>query len=304
MGDTHATTKVRPGPSAVSALVLDGKSCGLLRRVEGGATAADVVIGHAQPGQFVKKHIAAVRFEPFALEIGFAMEAPIYDWIAAAWKMDHRLHDGSILSCNEKLEVLVERKFTNALLTETTIPALDVVAKDPAGIRLQLAPERVVTTKGSGKASGPTGKNPEKVFLPSNFKLEIDGLDCDKVSAIGSFTVKQAIASDQVGHGPENPVPATLSFPSLKVTFSVETMGHWQSWFEEFVINGKNGSDMEKSGKLTLLSTNQQPLANIALKGLGIFSMKLEHLSDDDPDRLRMATAELYCESMEFKLGA
>jgi hypothetical protein len=301
MGDTqHATTKVRPG-GATSALVLEGKSCGLLRNVTGGKICADVVTEHTGPGVPMKKHLAAVRYEEFELEIGFTMEPTVYDWIASTWQMSRARHGGSILDCNEKLEVQTEREFTNALLTETTIPRLDARTKEAAGLRLKFAPEMVRLKKGSGKASGADPRNPEKLFVPSRFKLEIDGLDCSKVRGIDPFTVKQKLVREDVGESRDSfGEPGALSFPDLKIFFSEVMNDSWEKWFQDFVIQGKSGAGGEKSGKLTLLSPNQQPLASIAFSSLGPFEMGIE----TDEEGQRRGTARLYCEAMEFKLGA
>ena len=304
MADAHATAKVRPGPLWVSALVLDGKGCGLLKKVSGGAIAADVVLEHAGPGQPVKKHLGTVHYEEFELQIGFAMGPPVFDWIAAAWRADPKRHDGSVVSCDEKLEAKSERKFTGALLTETTIPTLDAGSQEPAWLTVKFAPELVRTAKASGKVSGADPHHPEKLLFPSGFKLEIDGLDCAKVRKIGSFTVRQPYARDDFGDASVATLePGALSFPDLEVTFAEVAVDSWLDWFEDFVVRGNSTGDKEKSGTLTLLSPNQQPLASIKLFNLGIFRLGAID-SAVDSDRLKLATAGLYCERMELKLGA
>jgi hypothetical protein len=301
---TYATARVQAGPAGISALVLEGASCGILRKVSGGAITADVVPEAAGPGQVVKKHLGPLRYEEFELEIGFAMGNPVFDWIAQTWQMKHPRRSGSVLACTEKLEAKGERKFFQALLTETTIPMLDGSTKEPAWIKVRFAPERIQHLKGSGKASGADPKHPEKLFVPANFKLEIAGLDCSKVHKIEPFTVRQSIAHDGLGELREMTVePSTLSFPDLKVTFAEVAVDSWLEWFDDFVVKGNCDEGKEKSGKLTLLSPNQQPLASISLFNLGIFRIgSLD--SDAGEDKLKLARASLYCERMEFKLGA
>ena len=298
MGDTqHATAKVRPG-SATSALVLDGKPCGLLRDVAGGSICADVVVEKAG-SLSMKKHLSTVRYEEFELEIGFAMEAPVYDWIASNWQSSGAIHQGSILDCNEKLEVQSEREFTGALLTQTTIPRLDTQAKDAVGLKLKFAPELLRFKKGSGKASGADPRSPEKLFVPSRFKLEIDGIDCEKVSAIDSFAVTQKVVREAVGERGDTPTyQGTVTFPDLKIHFSEALNDSWRGWFEDLVIQGKSGG--EKSGKLTLFNRTGKPLASITFTDLAPFEMGVE----SDGDRNRRGTASVYCEAMAFKLGA
>ena len=104
MAITYATARVRAGPAGISALVLDGTNCGILRKVSGGASTADVVTEAAGPGHVVRKHLGPLRYEEFELEIGFAMGKPVFDWIAQTWQMKYPRRSGSVLACTEKLE--------------------------------------------------------------------------------------------------------------------------------------------------------------------------------------------------------
>ena len=78
MAPTYATARVQAGPVGISALVLEGASCGILRKVSGGAIAADVVSEAVGPGHVAKKHLGPLRYEDFELDIGFAMGTNIY----------------------------------------------------------------------------------------------------------------------------------------------------------------------------------------------------------------------------------
>ena len=59
--------------------------------------------------------------------------------------------------------------------------------KAPASFTLKCAPEYTRTGKVSGGVA-PIAKAEQKVWLPSNLRVTIDGLDCTKVSAVESFT--------------------------------------------------------------------------------------------------------------------
>jgi len=300
---TYATARVQAGPAGISALVLEGTSCGILRKVSGGAIVADVVTEKVGPGHLATKHLGPVRYEEFELDVGFAMGKPVFDWISETWQMKSPRRKGSVLACTEKLEAKGERKFFEALLTETTIPTLDGSAKEPAWLKLKFAPEMIEHVKASGKASGPDPKHPEKLFLPANFQLDIQGVDCSRVHKIESFTVRQSIAPDGLGERKYASLePATVSFPNLRITFAEVAVDSWLSWFDDFVVKGNCGADKEKSGTLTLLSPNKQKLASIGLFNLGIFRLGSID-SEAAEDRLKLARAELYCERMEFKLG-
>ncbi len=161
-----------------------------------------------------------------------------------------------------------------------------------------------MTTPGKPPAGGfGGGKAAQKVWLPSNFRLQIDGLDCSKVNKIDSFTVKQTVIDD-VGESRDFvKEPGKLEFPNLVITLAESTVATWQDWFEDFVIKGNVGDDKERTGTLEFLSPNLvDTLATIKFFNLGIFRLSSEK-SESNADNIRRVKAELYCERMEFSYG-
>src|SRR4030095_9828169 len=126
------------------------------------------------------------------------MSKDVYDCINASWSGNYQRKDGAIVAADHQLTAVSQREFFNALITETTIPALDGASKDPAYLTLKFAPEYTPITKASGKVTGESTKK-QKLWLPSNFRLAIDGLDCTKVRGVDSFTVKQSVVTDDIG---------------------------------------------------------------------------------------------------------
>jgi hypothetical protein len=156
-------------------LNLDGAPCGFVKSVDGGGIAAEVIHEPSGPSQFVKKNIGPLKYEDVTLQVGLSMAKAVYDWIAADYRLEARS----------------TREFFNALITETTIPAMDASSKEPAYLTLKLAPEYTRFKRASGKVTGADGKGRQKLWLPSNFRLEIAGPDYKRVSRIEAFTVKQ-----------------------------------------------------------------------------------------------------------------
>lgn len=293
-------TNVRSWVGGNYVLALEGVNCGFLTRVAGGAVSADVIEERVGPDQYVRKHIGQPKYEDFAISAGLGMAGPFWDWVKASWEMVHKRKNGSVIACDYSGEARSEREFFNALLTETVVPALDGASKDAAVFTLKFSPEMVRTKKGDGKkVNAAVGKQPK--MLANSFRLEIDGLDCKKVSKIDSFSVKQKVSTEETGDLRDFArEPGKLDFPNLRVTFSAASAEPWQTWFESFVIKGENEAEKEKNGTLTFLAPNQQDgLAAIKLFNLGIFRLS------DEPQEARSEgihrmTAELYCERMEF----
>jgi hypothetical protein len=280
-------------------LTLDGTNAGFLKAVEGGAATADVVIEKAGPDNISKKHVAGIKYEELSLTVGFDSR-PITDWIAATWNGTFSRKSGSVQLADYQLNIRGERQFANALLTGTTIPALDGSSKQPSYLTLTIAPEFVREMGGSGKLQGSAGKS-QKQWLPSNFRFEMGDLDGTKVSRIDSFTVGQKVVENPVGELRDyEKQPGTLVFPNLRITLAAGSSESWAKWHDDFVIKGNNGDAQEKDGSIVFLSANRQDeLARINLVNCGIFRLG-DAPRQANADALGLVTADLYCERMEF----
>ena len=281
-------------------LTLNGNKCGFIKSVVGGSIWAEVIDEPAGPNYFVKKHIAQPKYEDFTIQVGFSNSRHLYEWIKQAWNGTNARVNGSITSADVNLNAQSERQFTNALLRETTIPAMDGSSKEPAYITLKFAPEITRTVKASGKLTADY-KIEQKMFLPSNFRLQIDGLDCSKVNKIESFTVKQGAASKDVGSARDFlKDPGTLNFPNLKITMPEVAAKPFIDWYENFVIKGINDDSKEKKGSLTFLSPDRKKeLAIIEFSNMGIFRIQQDVTGTD---QIKRVTIELYVERMTFQI--
>ena len=270
-------------------LTLDGVNVGIVKSPAGGGATADVVNEPAGSSFFSKKHIGAPKYEDITMQVGLSMNKALYDWITACWKGDFQSKNGSILACDPNFNILTQRDFFNALLTEVTIPAMDASSKDAAYMTLKFSPESTRYKKSSGKITGIPDTR-QKLWLPSNFRLNIPTLECSRVSRIEAFTIRRTAGN--------------ISFPNLKIVLAWLTAQTWVDWHEDFVIKGNSGDANEKTGSLVFLPPDlKTPLASINFYNLGIFRLSLDS-SDVTPDQVQHATAELYCERMEFQLGA
>jgi phage tail-like protein len=296
-------------------LELDGVKTGFIKSVDGGGISADVVTEPLGAASFAKKHIGQLKYEDFTIQVGFGMSRPVYDWIAASWNMNHQRKNGAIVAADFKLDAKSQREFFNALLTETTIPACDANAKEPAYITLKFAPEYTRASKAAGSIQATPSKNEQKLWLPSNFRLTIDGLDSSKVSKIDAFTIKQTVVRDELGDARDYlKEPGKIEFPNLKITIAEAGAQSWAAWFEDFVIKGNSSEAREKNGTLEFLNSDgTKALARIRFHNLGIFRLgppKPEAdpctpsgcpASNASRDAVAKVQAELYCERMEFE---
>jgi hypothetical protein len=286
-------------------LTLGGEKGGFVKSVDGGAVSAEVINEPVGPSSFTKKHIGAPKYEDFTIQVGFSMNKVLYNWIQQSWAMNYKRMDGSIVALDYELNPVSERQFNQALLTETTIPAMDGSSKEPSYITVKFAPEVIRTVKPGGTKADYSqyGKTAQKLWLPSNFKLEIPGLDCTKVSKIDSFTVKQTVVADNIGEARDyQKEPGKLTFPNLKITLAEAAAQTWLAWHEDFVLKGNNGEQFEKGGTLTLLAPDLTTvLAQIKFYNMGIFRIQTQKA--EAADTVKRVQAELYVERMEFLPG-
>ncbi len=289
---------VRTPPSSNVFLTLESVKCGPVQRADGGFVSAEVITVAEGGEGAIKKRISTVVYEPFVVDVGLGMEQPVYDWVAQTWKGDEARKTGSIVLADFKLEAKQEREFVQALLTETTFPVLDAAAKDPGFLTLKFQPELTKTKSASGKPNGAGVK--AKQWLRSGFRLQIDGLDCTKVSRIESFSVRRTSTEERVGvERLPDVLPTRVEFPNLQITLSEVSAKTWFEWHEDFVIRGKNDQSSERNGTIQLLAADAKELARIKLFGLGIYRLATS-ATDPRGDKVKRVTAELYCERMEL----
>jgi hypothetical protein len=295
-----AVSKARSYAGAVS-LQLDGATVGAVKSASGGDLVGTVVEDRLGPNQPPKKRLGATAHEDIVVEVGLGLERPLYDWIAASWTGKVARKSGALVSHDANMQAQVTREFDNALISETTFPTLSASSKETGTLRLVLSPERVRTT--AGGASKPSLGSKVKAWQVSNFRLELDGIDCKRVVAIESFTVKQTVASSTVGSARETTKePGKLSFGDLEITLSEAGSETWRKWHDDFVVRGNNADKAEKSGRIVLLAANlKDELAEIKLSNVGIFALR-DAPREASSEALAQLEAELYVERMELSV--
>lgn len=284
------------------ALELDGTMCGFLKSVEGGAITADVIVEPLGAETFHRKHIGTPRYEELVLGLDLSLDKTVYQWLADTFAGKHVRRDGSIVAADSRLKAVSERQFLRALITEVTVPKADAASKDPGFLTVKLLPEVLRARAGSGAATKVSAAR-AKAWLPANFKLEIDGLDCKKVTKIEALSFKVKVAEDQIGEQRiATKEPTSIETPNLVVTLAESASQTWTAWFDDFVVKGQNSDEDEKNGKLSFLTPDlKSTLAEVRFFNLGIFRLEPEPKAVDTETLARIRAA-LYCERMELQV--
>lgn len=289
------------------ALELEGEKGGWIREVEGGVAVADVVSEKIGSDHLTKKHVATVKYEPISFKVGSSMSSHVYEWIKRSFGYRYGRKNGAIILADFDSNEMSRLTFTNALVTEFGLPALDAASKDAALMTVKAAPEytRRQKSNGKNKISGsafPIDSKKQKQWLPSNFRLDIDGLDCSKVNKIDALVLKQKVQEHAIGEMRDYELePSNLEVPNLVITLAESHADLFYAWHEDFVIKGNNTEDKEKTATLQYLSANlHDVLFTVTLKNLGVFKVAPDKV-EAGGDSIRRVKVEMYCEDMVFE---
>jgi len=285
------------------ALDLDGVMAGYLSSAEGGAATADVINEAMGPDFIIHKHIGQPKYEDITITVGTGMTKGFYDWIQASFTQAHQRRSGAIIAMDFQGREISRQEFQNALITEVGMPALDAASKDAAKMTIKFAPEYTRYKKGSGSAVKAPSRQ-QKLWLPANFRLRIDGLEAatSRVNKIEAIVVKQKVVENPVGDQRDyEKEPAKVEIPNLVITTAESHAQTLYDWHEDFVVMGNNGQEQEKTGSLVFLASDSKTeLFQLDLHHLGLFRLTAE----EGGEGIRRLKAEMYCEEMTFSYSA
>lgn len=285
--------------------VLDGApDAGYLKSIEGGNVKGSIIEEMVGPDLVHFKHLSTVEIEPIGLELGMAMSRPMMEWIQASWRRDFSRKNGSIIFTDFDYRSQLEMEFKDALIVDTTFPALDGSDKNPAYLNVKLHPESVVLKKGDGHVIRPIISSKQKLWSPSNFRFKVIGLDCDYVNKIDSISVKQKVKQLYFGRERHPQLePTALEFPNISFTMALAHAQDFIDWHQRYVVKGDKDTSNEKQGYIEFLPPNGgEPLLTLDLVNLGLFNLSIEKAQANE-DALKRCKVELYCEQMNLRYG-
>ncbi len=158
---------------------------------------------------------------PTTMEIGMGMGKGLVDWTNAFFKSQPQPKTAVIHACNANYESMATRELINTHITEVSFPKLDASSKDPAYMTIKLRPEKIQYKKGDGNVvSGRVGEK-HKDWLAANFRVEVGGLPCKRVTKVESFSLKQRVLRTKSStRRASASVPTKVEIPNLKLTIS------------------------------------------------------------------------------------
>jgi hypothetical protein len=284
-------------------LTIEGQPA-YVNKFDGGNVKAELVEHKNATTNITKKTISTMKTQEVSMDIGAAMGKPLQDWIQASINMGYVHKDLELASADANGKIQSIKNLFGCHITELSLKACDAASKDSQYFTVKASVERTRVIDGDGKSiQGAQGKNKQKNWLCSMFRFELAGLEdaCHNISKVDSLSYKQKIAVNEVGHLREyQKVPAAIEFSNIKLTIAAHDMEPWRKWHEEFVINGKNGDEVEKTGALTFLdNSGTVELGSIEFHNCGIIDLKRDAY-EASGDKLAKFTVELYTERWVF----
>lgn len=285
-------------------LTLDGTPCGYVWAVSGGGISGEVINETGPPGAVVKKHLGAPKYGAINLHVGVNLGRSLCQWIADSWMMTSPRRNGVLSLPNELSALTGAIQFKEALIAETTFPACDAGSEDPGLISVTLAPEETTYAAPEPIAAGSSVAARHPTWWEANFRLEIEGLDCSKVTKIDAFTVNQMLVAEEIGEQRIYRQATKASFPNLRITLPEAAAQTWRQWQTDFILKGIGDDSKERKGRLIFLSRDgQTELLSVDLFNLGICGFEPEPFRGGVNRASRLVTAELYCERMALNYG-
>ncbi len=287
---------------------LDGAGIlGFLRSFDGGGVKTDIMTYQQGATMDVWRQVGRLKYDDMTIQVGMGMSDKFYDWMSSFFTRDVQRKDGSIIIADFNYKQKARRTFTQALISEVTIPALDGSSKDAAYMTVKIVPESMgyeaITGANSTRLDCAPGlKQPNKLWQCSNFKFTIDGFadSFKRVLKIDSFTIKQQIL--EYAHGNRRTVrrvPGRVDFPNINVYVPLTDAEDLLWQVNERLISYYAPDPGGMTGSIEFIGTNDDTLCTINLKGVDITSAEHQKY-DAGGETFAQVKLQIQVESMEF----
>jgi hypothetical protein len=305
------STPPRPGPHDNRAytaghfeLQIDGHATtAYLKSIDGGWTKAHVVDEPVSHTSDRIKHSSVTDIDPITIDFGISGSSDILRWIEGSWKRKYDRRNGSVAHADFNLKKTYEQEFREALIVETSFPALDGSSKDAAYMKIKVQPEYAREKKLSGNeiAKGALGKK-QKMWMASCFRFSIDGVDgMQFTNKIEAFTIKQGIKKLYTGEERFPQIePTKLEFPNISGTIALAYADGLLEWHRQYVQKGQSYPKATKTGTLEFLTpARDKTIFALHLYDVGVLSAPMVQ-SQANQDAIKRVKFELYVGRMEL----
>ena len=268
------------------ALSLDNVKCGWVSEVDGGHAVADVVTERLTGDTQQKKHVANIKWSTMSIRSGSGMEPSYYKWVKASFDKKYERRSGE-LTLGDFKRTAAGPVFTDAIITELGMPALDAASKDAAKMTLDFQPSTAEWVP--AVQQGPKWKGAND-WLSSRFAVRLDGIGdaCERVEEMHF-----AFRSETTADGTSVPY---IDISSITLTYPETSENALMGWWTKLLASPDQSDQLERS--MTILVSTGDGVMTFSFKGVGVSSVYPER--GENGAETRRIKAEMYCEDVRF----
>jgi hypothetical protein len=287
------------------ALEVDGVAVGGLKSFSGLGAEGTIAQNNTGPNAQPKKHMAGFAWTPGRASTGIAMGKALYSWVKGALAASNFPHNGAFKSADGNGKVRALRSFSNAVLTEFTVPSLDASSREAGYFDMAFEAERVTWGTGNGEALPPAAVHP-KNWVSSNFKVTIGDLPCARVAKVDAFTWRCTANNGGVGtaHGGNAQQAARATVPDLSLSISAADYPAWQAAAKKWFAEGASLEANEMKGRISLLGPTMKDSDELgAIELFNVGFRRFDHeLAVAGSEQIARFAVVLYVERMALSI--
>ena len=270
---------------------LDGRFAGWAMSGKGRISSPPSEQGNRRDQKLVND-VTSLHSEDIEIQLGAEMGPTLYGWLGQTLAQTAAPRDGAILGLDFIGHVVWRLEFSRASVSSIVFPSLDASASADAYLTVKIAAATTrfepVDTVGGAESPPPDATHALRPIMRSDFRLQIEGLDCSKVGSVNTLTATMT--------------GRRQSTSNLSFTVAAASATAFHDWQRNRLDPGESLPKGDKAGTLELLSpTLQTALVTLRLGGLGVVSVAAVP-NDTDVESIRQARVELFCTDPGFGL--
>ncbi len=273
---------------------IDGTFAGFIKKVSAGSTDLKSDLSAPALDSSVRKHLATISHEPLTIELSMGSGPAMWEWIKASWDQGITPKSAIVRGSGGASVALA-----GAYVQSVTFPGIDD-RLDPASALTITLGHKGLTPILTTSTPRPAVKESSdaKKWGAASFRLEIDGLPCDRVAKIDSFTWEQKSVSLDAQWPGERSAQAPTK---IRISVDARDRGAWDSWYQQSKKLGPQRSE-RAGGSLKFLGPDlAEELGSISLRRVGILSLEPgAGVTRAESDELTRFSVELYVEELHI----
>jgi hypothetical protein len=285
------------------ALELEGRIVGYIKKADLGKLKGEVVTNNLGPTNRQKKHVAKMAWDAMSFDVGIGMGKELNDWINSSFEMNHLRKSGAFIMFDHNYNVQRRCDFTDAHITEITLPACDAKGKDGMYFSIKIQPETVRFTDGGGKMNPVIGEH-QKLHANTNFRVDAAGLPAKHISKVDSLKWTCKVTEDAHGEFIESQyLPTAVEIADLKLTIGSQDYKAWYDAAKAFLVDGQRSEKDEKIFGIDILDpAAKDPIARLDYENCGFKEFAFEAL-EANKDAVSQFNVTMYTEKVKLTIN-